>query len=228
MRAPKRPIYTPPAQIRTGQYSEGAEFMSKDGLTEHIGPYHSYPNGAVYSQGSYNSLSEQLMPYAPQMEPTELIDTNERTENNSIYFKLTKKRFDMHYKPPYHYPDPKKGAYEKAFMTRYFAQRINSGNEIVEINSLEFDLRNEDNTPGIDQGLYEVYKIQWSISGPIEEVRKVNLRVILEAERNGLVNLRRYLSDLDEFHKNAHKITTPPKAPESPVISNRRNTSPRY
>ena len=79
--------------------------------------------------------------------------------------------------------------------------------DIIEITPDEFDRRNDRNEPGIDTGLFRFVQIQWTIDGPIEEVRKANARVIKEAETHeDFIGLSKYLSDLDEFHKNRHKI----------------------
>ena len=86
--APKKPMYTPPAQIRTGLYTTGKEWMDVETFEEYIGPYHTYPNDAVYSLGTFvRDESKQLMPYSRTIEKSELIDDPEaRSENNSIYF----------------------------------------------------------------------------------------------------------------------------------------------
>jgi hypothetical protein len=209
--ATDRPIYTPPAQIRTGLYTEGKEFMDADTLEEYVGLYHSYPNNAVYTQGSYDSDSKKLATYAGQTQEADLLDTegkliNERTPNNSIYFKLTEKRFDRHHIPIYYYPEPSKEVYESGFFNRFFAQRVNDENDITEINEKEFQYANEDNTPGIDLGLYKKYKLKWSVIGPVDECRKANSRVISNTIKQGCKGLDRFLTDLDEYHKNRHKI----------------------
>ena len=130
--APKKPMYTPPAQIRTGLYTTGKEWMFVETFEEYIGPYHTYPNDAVYSLGTFvRDESKQLMPYSRTIEKSELIDDPEaRSENNSIYFKITGTRFDKYLKPVFFYPTPDERDYSNGNFDRFFAQRINDASDI--------------------------------------------------------------------------------------------------
>ena len=209
----KKPVYTPPSQIRQGLYTEGKEYMYADTLEEYIGLYHTYPNDAVYSEANYYpEQSRPLVDYVDQSTSaavldTEGNDTGDLSANNSIYFRLTETRFNNYYAPPYYYPTPSPQEYDVGFMQRFFAQKINDIDDITEITADEFDRRNESNTPGIDAKLYKVIKLKWTIDGPIEDVRKANARVIEYAEINQHIHqLNQYLTDLDEFHKNKHKM----------------------
>ena len=207
-----RPIYTPPSKIRTALYSIGKEYMSAETLEEYIGLYHIYPNGAIYSGAQfYVDTSEPLVPYVEQRTPIEMIDeqgngTGTTTLNNSMYYRMTEARFNNHYAPPYYYPEPTLASYDVGHFLRFFAQRMNDTSDITEITPDEFDRKNSDNSPGIDEGLYKFLNLKWTIDGPIDDVRKANQRVIETAERdNNFIDLHRYLSDLDEFHRNRHK-----------------------
>ena len=104
---------------------------------EYIGPYHVYPNGAVYSGAEYSDDSVQLMPYTSLIEPaprvdnivpqgkfsqtrqvTDNADRPLRTENNTLYFQLTKRRFDLHTEPQPHFPQPTETDYRNGRFTR--------------------------------------------------------------------------------------------------------------
>ena len=183
----KRPVYTPASKIQSALYSIGKEYMYAETLEEYIGLYHIYPNGAIYSQAHFSpKVSKPLVQYVGQSTPIEVIDEQGNgigttTLNNSMYYRMTETRFNNHYAPPYHYPEPA-------------------------LKSYEFERKNSDNTPGIDEGLYKFLKLKWTIDGPIDDVRKANQRVMETAERdNNFIDLHRYLSDLDEFHRNRHK-----------------------
>ena len=52
---PVKPMYTPDEQVEAGLYTDGKEWMTVEGFEEYIGLYHKYPNGAVYSEGTFNS-----------------------------------------------------------------------------------------------------------------------------------------------------------------------------
>jgi hypothetical protein len=203
---------------------------------EYQGPYHKYPNGACYTGASFTDESVQLIPYSTAIEAAERLDflvtpnpsaeassqtrgSEEgpeepiRSPNNTIYFKLTGKRFDRHLAPKYYYPEVTEKHYESGVFERFFVQRINDMNDITEINATEFDAINNNNNPGPDQGLYRYATVQWSISGDVKEARKANLRVTLEADKEmqGLVN---YLGDLDEFHPDASSKMNETRAEE--------------
>lgn len=209
----RKPVYTPDSKMTHGLYSTGKEYMYADTLEEYVGLYHIYPNSAIYSEARWTpGTSKPLVHYVAQSTPIDMIDeqgnaTGKSTLNNSMYYRMTETRFNNYYSPPYFYPAPSPEAYEAGVMTRFFAQRINDNSDIIEINSDEFERKNAKNRPGIDSGLYKFLKLKWTIDGPIDEVRKANQRVIRRNEQlHNFVNLDLYLSDLDEFHLNRHKI----------------------
>ena len=95
-------------EIINDLFTQGKEWMTED-FIEYIGPYHTYPNGAIYSGAEYSDESVQLMPYTALIDPAHRYDfwvpknrfskptamdadSNKpiRSENNTLYFKLTK------------------------------------------------------------------------------------------------------------------------------------------
>ena len=166
-----------------------------------------YLNGARYTQPSLNDLSVKLQPYSSATEPATLVDNPdaEKVGNNSIYFKLTGARFSNYEVPRYFYPQPNEQDYEQKHIQRYFAQKINNPNDITEIDQQSFDNFNKKNKPGIDAGIYRSTNVMWTIAGPIEEVRKVNLRV-RELAGVQLPGLDKFLSELDEYHKDSYLV----------------------
>ena len=114
------------------KYLGNPEFFNKIDFVEYQGPYHTYPNGHAMTGASFNEDdSVPLIPYTKAIEMSERIDhilakkkkpidrdsaqsipqtenADEpvRSPNNSIYFKLTGRRFDRYFNPKYYYPDP--------------------------------------------------------------------------------------------------------------------------
>lgn len=208
-----KPVYTPPAKINKSLYTEGKEWSDAITFEEHVGLYHSYPNGAVYTEASYMpGVSKPLVPYIVQGEETNTLDSNGQdagvvSNNNSLYYKITQSRFHKHYPPPYYYPQPTERDYNKGHFSRIIVQKINDYSDITEISPDESRRINNKNNPGIDEALYKVANIEWTIDGPINEVRAANQRIIAEIiQRLDFQGLDKYLSDLDEFHKDFHKI----------------------
>ena len=207
-----KPIYTPIFRQKLGLYTEGKEWMIEETSEEYIGLYHTYPNGSVYTGPEWSNKSQLLIAYATQTQPSALIaedgnisDADAESKNNSIYFKLTGTRFNQYYSPPFYYPEPTEEMYNVGYMSRFFVQKINEPGQITEVNPEEFDRTNTKNQPGIDQNLYKKLKIEWTIEGPVKDVRIANQKVLSFNETSfpGIIN---YLSDLDEFHKSRHKI----------------------
>jgi len=183
-----RPIYTPSEKIQKSLYTSGKELMFVDTNEEYIGLFHQYPNGSIYSELEFNEQSRQLINYIPSIE----------TENGSIYYKLTKKRFNNYIAPKYYYPIPTDSNYKSANITRFFVQQRNNLSHIIEVDFETYNNINNKNERGIDAGLYRKISIQWTISGPLEEVRKANQRVL---QLSPITNLSNYLTDLIEFYK---------------------------
>ena len=121
--------------------------MYAETLEEYIGLYHIYPNGAIYSQAHFSpKVSKPLVQYVGQSTPIEVIDEQGNgigttTLNNSMYYRMTETRFNNHYAPPYHYPEPSLTSYDVGHFDRFFAQRINDIGDITEITPDEFERR---------------------------------------------------------------------------------------
>ena len=190
----RRPAYSLPEQIKTGLYTTGKEYMFVD-LREYIGPYHVYPNGAVYTEANYSDRSVPLIPYVSSQENKKVLGEDRNVENNSIYFKLTGKKFNKYVEPQYYYPTVTEDDKEQGFIERYFVQRINNLNEITEISRQQFQSVNTNNTVGIDGGIYNKLRLQWIIAGDVVKENQIKLQRA-ELTMPGISN---YLTDLDEF-----------------------------
>ena len=204
-----RPLNTPLNRIILRQLTNGKEYMimqedpSSDfdlvPTVEYIGLYHIYPNGAVYTGAVPTSLSQPLTRYFRTEINANLETINTFPENNLVYASLTNTRFYNYVTPTMYYPVPDEQQRRNGIMRRYFAQKINEP-DILEISSNAFLSENEYNTIGIDDKLYITIQLDWTIKGPIEEVRKTNRRVISVNETE-MPGLRNFLSDLTEFHE---------------------------
>ena len=200
------PVYTPPSQIVSGLYTLGKEWMIGDTLKEYIGPYHTYPNGAAYTLGTFvKGASEWLIPYSANTEITNRIDdpTVSDSKNNSRYFGLTGTRFDNYISPEYYFPTITKRDRNKGNFVRYFAQQKNDKSNILEISREQFKKINNTNTEGIDRGLWDVFSLKWTISGTLTDAKLTNQKVLIKKNYTypGITN---YLSDLNEFHPDEH------------------------
>lgn len=204
-----RPLNTPLSRIKLRRLTNGKEYMlmqedsSSDfdlvPTVEYIGLYHIYPNGAVYTGGMPTSISQPLTRYFRTNINNNFETINTVPENNLVYASLTGKRFYNYVTPNTYYPVPTDQERSNGTMRRYFAQKINES-VILEISNQAFQLKNDYNSKGIDKILYNVIDIDWTITGPIDEVRKANQRIILKEESN-MPGLRNFLTNLTEFHQ---------------------------
>jgi hypothetical protein len=204
-----RPLNTPLNRVKLRQLTNGKEFMLMQqsenndlGLVptvEYVGLYHIYPNGAVYTGGVPNANSQPLTKYI-RIETSNNYETvNDIPENNLTYAQITGTRFYSYVTPRSYYPVPTTQERRNGTMRRFFAQKINEL-DIIEISSSAYQYSNDRNQTGIDQKLYNLIDLSWTIRGLVEEVRKANRRVISKNE-NSMPGLRNFLSDLTEFHE---------------------------
>jgi hypothetical protein len=178
----------------TVDYSNGKEYVYSEGPgkepVEYFGYYHKTKSGHIFAGNDPSSTPKIPLLTAP------LSFFNEK---NKRYFILTGNAYDRHQYPQYHFPEPTATDYKKGTFTRFFVKKINE-NTIIEINREDASKYNNSNFVGTNADLWYKMKLSWTITGPIEDVRKVNQRVLesKEQEMRGILN---YLSDLDEFHE---------------------------
>jgi hypothetical protein len=204
-----RPLNTPLSRIKLRQLTNGKEYMIMQEdpssnfelvpTVEYIGLYHIYPNGAVYTGAVPTSLSQPLTRYFRSETNANLETINTVPENNLVYARLTDTRFYNYVTPTMHYPEPTGQQRANGIIKRYFAKKINAS-AIIEISPKAYQSENNVNSIGIDDELYNTVQLEWTIKGPIEEVRKTNQRVISRKESE-MPGLRNFLSDLTEFHE---------------------------
>ena len=151
------PVYTPPSQIVNGLYTLGKEWMLGDTNEEYKGPYHTYPNGAAYTLGTFvKGASEWLIPYSANVEATDRIDDPTATQslNNSQYFKLTGTRFDNYTSPQYYFPQLKQKDYKKILINskKVLKRAIKKGGSSIR------DFKNTSGKKGGFQKNFNVYE----------------------------------------------------------------------
>lgn len=204
-----RPLHTPIDRVTLRQLTTGKEYMIMQedenpdyGLVptvEYVGFYHIYPNGAVYTGAAPTPTAQPLVKYFRSD-----LDVNQQTvnsipENNLIYAKMTNARFYNYVTPTTYYPVISTKDRQAGTIQRFFMKKINE-TEIIEVSGETYARRNDSNRVGVDLDLYDYVDIQWSIKGPIEDVRTANRRIILQAETT-LPGLRNFLTNLTEFHE---------------------------
>ena len=142
-----------PKEITTDLYTFGLEWMT-DKFKEYKGLYHKYTTGEVYTEPTWNpAKSIKLIPYTDVTTTTykyKQLKPNLKTKYKSIYpHQVTIDIADI----------------KKTWITRYFVQR-QTDYAIIEIN---LDQINDLNSGLIDPNLYKSVKLNWFISGPLQD-----------------------------------------------------------
>tara|TARA_R100000152_G_C6647719_1_gene90256 strand:+ start:60 stop:626 length:567 start_codon:yes stop_codon:yes gene_type:complete len=108
---------------------------------------------------------------------------------------------EENYAKPYT-PTPKSDNYRDGFMYRFFCkQKNNPYGDIIEISEKSYTSAGSVNT-GIDGSHYDTVKVQWTISGRLNEVIKTNTKIAdyIESRHPKMKGLREYLySNLQKF-----------------------------
>lgn len=171
------------------KYTNGKEYIDIDG-NEYTGFYILMTNGIAYEgvERSSKGFDKQLT-----KAPLSSFDPN-----NKQYYNLTYNEFFKHTEIEPFYPRPSAKNYKEGKIKRYFVKKINQ-NYIAEINQKTFQRINGINRKGLNQNLYSVYTLEWNITGPIQSSRKVNARILDNAEKY-FKGIRNFLGNLDEFH----------------------------
>jgi hypothetical protein len=115
-----------------------------------------------------------------------MIDKFNRVSTNSNEFKIDSIRTFV--------PNPTDLDYKRGYITRYFVQRVNDVNSyIYETDSINF-------LNYSSSYYFRTTKLDWKISGTIDEVKILNEKSIRFASSN-MKSLKFYLPNLLQFHK---------------------------
>ena len=171
-------------------YTNGREFITLKTREEYIGYYFITNDKRAYEGNDPKRRPLNQLLSAP------ISSFNEKTKR---YFDITTDQFDRYLYPVYTYPRPTKEDYERGNILRSVVKKSNE-DIIVEIDSVQSTRINSQNKLGINALQWNFYSLIWTISGPIDQVRIANARVIQQA-RKYMPGLFTYLNDLDEFHE---------------------------
>lgn len=204
----RRQIYYTKAQLKEGLITSGKEWMFTDGV-EYVGQYHTYTTGEVFSLTKYiEGKSRILIPYVAVITDSEaepnVIDTQVKFE----YDDIKRVTITVSRTPVPRIITPTQLDYQRGYMTRYFAKKINE-TLIIEINFNDFNEVGSEN--GLDSNIWKVFSLKWKISGKLVDeldsngnvvnygVLDTNQRTINAYERD-YRGIRGYLSNPQEFY----------------------------
>ena len=182
---PQRNI--PKYKIKSG-YTDGSEYIVKSTTEDYVGFYHIYPNGVIYSNNELLRDSVELIRNRALTDPT-----------SKLYYSLKKLSFDKHVLPVFYIPVVTDEDRNRGVVSRYFAQKINEPHVIIEIDFNQARAANKSNKVGINRNLWNMTRIEWTISGNEPEARNANIRVREFAART-MPGIHDYLTDPLEFY----------------------------
>jgi len=185
--AKRRKIYYPDGQIQKGLYTNGGEWMFKDG-TEYIGDYHTYSTGEVFTKSSYvKNVSEKLIRYVDLSN----FENSEKFRYDNIAAQIPTK----FYTPTYSKVNPNENDYISGFFFRYFVKKYHS-DYISEVAISDY------NTVQVEH--FAKAKVPWKLIGTLNDsqigpgVADTNRRIISGVNKmiGGIVN---YVTDFSEY-----------------------------
>lgn len=174
----RKKIYYPDNQITKNLYTKGKEWMYLDDWKEHIGFYHRYSNGEVYSEKEWNhTKSRRLIEYKNENDTyLKYLDLKHYIVTPSGKQKILGAAVDyFNYTPPTAVRrQPTGDEIKDGIMQRYFIYKRNEPSRIFfEIDKKQADKYNLKNE-GINQFIYGLLVINWKIGGIEFDVHNTN------------------------------------------------------
>jgi hypothetical protein len=189
--ARKKSYYTVD-EITNNLYTFGNEWMLTDG-TEYTGLYHTYSTGETYTLASWNeTLSQQLLPY---QDINQDVFIYQQISNVTTTYKSFVSII----------PTVNQDAITKGYFYRYIVKK---NNEMLFYETTQDDF-NKWNLKQIDNNLYTMIKLKWTIKGDLQDTKVAGVLVpsvstinslAIKSVENFMPGLSSYLTNLTEFY----------------------------
>lgn len=181
--ATRKKIYYPDEQIQKNLFTQGKDYMLLDGWEEHIGYYHKYSTGEVYTEKEWDPLkSKRLVRYKQGTSSYfKYLDLTQFTVfQNGDKKKISGGAQNQYYR--YKSPRvvkiiPTQSELNTGILMRYFVYKRNEPERVFfEIDKKQVKDYKTTNR-GINHLLYGVITIGWKTGGPEYDVYKDNILV---------------------------------------------------
>ena len=200
--------YIPKSLTNNNLFTNGGEFTDINGQP-YRGPYHELFNGSIYSGNTPLDPTKKLLSRIPRDEsPNQVVNTPTNLQYSTLR-PQNQELFEYGKNPSAFIPQPKGKDYQRGQIERYFAKKRNeTPSRILEINQSTYnDIITQSGE--YNYALWQVVKIFWKISGPLNDTRNPNGVVtagIVDTNER-LVNftnkefrgIKEYLSNLIQF-----------------------------
>ncbi len=201
-------MYIPKNRIKTNLYTPGDEFMIKDTDQIYSGFYHSLWTGKYFTGKTQNELPKsELIPIAPQSgpgtpdlppalettntialflnDPDPVVNEDQWNQGDIVTYLKLKDQSTTDDKPremPYQcYPKPTADDYALGVFTRFFCVKVNE-DRYLELTEELYNFLKKEN-PNYVFELFTIFKIQWTLTGDLEEVIITNRNQALIAQQ---------------------------------------------
>jgi hypothetical protein len=208
--------YYPSFRIKTNQSTAGGDFTI-DGKP-YVGKYYvtfdgkafsgpdpvSGPNQQLTKVQSYESAPALTTKALPQVlindlvSKTPSIKLSQKNERVEMQGGASKKITGA---PTQYYPYPLPEDYERGYIIRYFTKKKNEAGYVVEISEQEYN-NIKDGIAGYDIAMYQIGKIMWKLTGPLNSVRlsQFDTRAgIIDTNRRLTENLNKTFLGITDF-----------------------------
>ena len=192
--------YYPKSQIKDNLFTNGEEFVTKNGFTRYSGPYYEVAGEKYYSGKNTNAdTSEELIKLIPNQtsDPDQRYTIPVDIENDgkdiepgegnwsSEFIEIQRRKGEsitpVAPPPIYYYPQPTEDEYNTGEFQRYFVKRINE-NKYIEVSFDNFQLYTGF-SPLVQFELYTPIQIPWELTGQLSKVKVTNKNIVQSAEK---------------------------------------------
>jgi len=185
--------YYPSFATKNNQITKGNEFLLEE--QPYSGNfYYDYKGDAYTGTDSVHGSNLFLTPISTTKNGivsinTKFISPSQKEGSiNRSNLQFTSKNLE----PATYYPQPTNSDYQKGYITRYFAKKINQSGYVVEISPAEY-VAFTNGEVRYDVSFYQVVSILWKITGPLNSQRISQYDI-----RAGIIDTNKRLTDAAE------------------------------
>ena len=205
--------FRPKRLVNPGLYATNDDFIEAESGKVYRGPYHTTFDNQIFSGvDSYDPNKKSLAPNPAKSLPRGNTTVLNLPQNNS-YNDLKKGNNNVSLlkygrDPESFTPRPTEQDYRRGNITRYFAKRITEKPpRIREISETAFNsLSTKDKS--YNYAVWREYKIVWRISGPEQQIRSTNQKIVDRANKT-FRGIKSYLRNLVQFYKAPEETPDP-------------------
>jgi hypothetical protein len=166
--------YYPTSKIISNLVANGAEFLDKNGNI-YSGKYYKTYDGFQFSGPNPDVGPSEPLRKNPDFYTMPALGNSTLANFQKTALMVQSNRNSG--KPNSFYPQPTEADYKRGYVIRYFTKRENQAGFVIEISQQEYSSI-VNGTANYDISMYQVTKILWKITGPLNSQRQSQYNVI--------------------------------------------------